>query len=204
MRKIKRLLKPLYHEFMALQCVFERTIFAPIHNIHVPLNKNVKIGKNVKFYNSSRIIYYDGLVSIGPNTEVCSFSKFIIGGGRCTVGRNCLLGEYGIYNIFDDLIIGDHVMTADRVSFVTNIHEYDDINLPIKLLPSKSNSIVIGDGTWIGMNATILAGSHIGTNCVVAAHSVVKGNFPDCCVIGGIPARILKRYDFQTQKWVKV
>ncbi len=81
MRKIKRLLKPLYHEFMALQCVFERTIFAPIHNIHVPLNKNVKIGKNVKFYNSSRIIYYDGLVSIGPNTEVCSFSKFIIGGG---------------------------------------------------------------------------------------------------------------------------
>ena len=51
------------------------------------------------------------------------------------------------------------------------------------------------------MNATILAGTQIGKNCVVAAHSVVKLNFPDYCVIGGIPGRILKIYNFQSEKW---
>ena len=92
-------------------------------------------------------------------------------------------------------------MTADRVSFVTNIHHYEDIDVSIKCQRSSSKKIVIGDGTWIGMNATILAGTQIGKNCVVAAHSVVKGNFPDYCVIEGIPGRILKIYNFQSEKW---
>ena len=97
-----------------------------------------------------------------------------------------MLGEYGIYNTFADLIIGNDVITADRVSFVTNIHEYEDIHIPIKDQPSISEEIVIGDGSWLGMNVTVLAGSHIGKNCVVAAHSVVKGDYPDFCVIGGV------------------
>lgn len=54
------------------------------------------------------------------------------------------------------------------------------------------------------MNATILAGSKIGRNCVIAAHSVVKGDFPDCCVIAGAPARIVKVYNSSTGAWEKV
>ena len=129
------------------------------------------------------------------------FFKIYYWRGELRIGENCLLGEYGIYNIFADVIIGNEVMTADRVSFVTNIHHYEDIDVSIKCQRSSSKKIVIGDGTWIGMNATILAGTQIGKNCVVAAHSVVKGNFPDYCVIGGIPGRILKIYNFQSEKW---
>ena len=75
--------------------------------------------------------------------------------------------------------------------------------VPVKNQPSISGEIVIGDGTWLGMNATVLAGSHIGKNCVVAAHSVVKGDFPDYCVLGGVPSRILKQYNKETGKWEK-
>lgn len=60
------------------------------------------------------------------------------------------------------MIIEDDVITADRISFVTNIHQYHDIEIPIKEQPSTSDDIVIGRGTWIGMNATILGGTHIG------------------------------------------
>ena len=95
------------------------------------------------------------------------------------------------------------MITADRISFVTNMHQYENINIPIKNQPSTSDKIIIEDGTWIGMNATILAGTHIGRNCVVAAHSVVKGIYPDFCVIGGVPSRIIKRYNDKTGKWEK-
>lgn len=126
-----------------------------------------------------------------------------MGGGKLEIGKNCLLGEYGIYNTFANLIIEDDVITADRISFVTNIHQYHDIEIPIKDQPSTSDDIVIGRGTWIGMNATILGGTHIGKNVVIAAHSVVKGNFPDYCVCGGVPAHIIRQYNIKTGKWEK-
>ena len=66
---------------------------------------------------------------------------------------------------------------------------------------SYSSTITIGDGSWIGTNVTILAGAYIGKNCVVAAGSVVKGKFPDYCVIGGVPARILKKYYSEEDIW---
>ena len=54
-----------------------------------------------------------------------------------------------------------------------------------------------------GANVTILKGVSIGENSIVAAGAVVTKDVPDYCVVGGNPARILKRYDFNTQKWVK-
>lgn len=203
MNELKRLLKPLYHNLLLLCCVLQRTIFAPFYALKIPFNKNIIIESNVRFYNNTRVIYYDGSMKVGSNTEICCFSKFIIEGGKLQIGNNCLLGEYGIYNVFADLIIGNNVMTADRVSFVTNIHDYKDIITPIKRQTSTSDLIIIGDGTWIGMNVTILAGSYIGKNCVVAAHCVVKGIYPDYCVIGGIPSRIIKKYNDLTEKWEK-
>lgn len=52
--------------------------------------------------------------------------------------------------------------------------------------------IVIGDNTFIGMNAIILKGTAIGRNCIVGAGSVVHGTFPDGVVIAGNPAKIIK------------
>ena len=52
-------------------------------------------------------------MNVLQNTTICNYSKFIIGGGNLEIGRNCLLGEYGIYNTFLDLIIGNDVITAD-------------------------------------------------------------------------------------------
>ena len=53
----------------------------------------------------------------------------------------------------------------------------------------------IGSGCWIGANAVILPGTVLGRNVVVAAGSVVRGEFPDHCVVGGVPAKMLRRYE---------
>jgi maltose O-acetyltransferase len=55
-----------------------------------------------------------------------------------------------------------------------------------------ASSIVIGDGTWVGMGCIILDGTTIGYGCVLAAGAVVRGTFPDNVLIGGVPAKVIK------------
>lgn len=204
MTSLRRILKAVKYRIYAALYVLRRTVLAPLYGIKLPLNKKICFGTHVKLGSGTRVYFYSGSLQVEKDTVICNYSKIIVGGGKLKIGENCLLGEYGIYNTFADLIIGNDVITADRISFVTNIHQYENIDQPIKNQPSVSGPIEIGDGTWIGMNATILANTHIGKNCVVAAHSVVKGDFPDYCVIGGTPAQILKRYNENTGKWDKV
>lgn len=51
----------------------------------------------------------------------------------------------------------------------------------------------IGNKVWIGTNSIILKDTIIGDNCIIAANSVVKGVFPENCLIGGNPAKILRK-----------
>ncbi len=52
----------------------------------------------------------------------------------------------------------------------------------------------IGPGTWLGAGAIVLPGATIGRNVVVAAGSVVRGDVPDCCVVAGVPAKVVRTY----------
>ena len=45
---------------------------------------------------------------------------------------------------------------------------------------------------------------HIGKHCVIGANSVVTKNIPDYCVAAGVPARIIKKYNFTTETWEKI
>ena len=56
----------------------------------------------------------------------------------------------------------------------------------------EPEEIIIGDNVWVCINSTILKGTVIGNNCVVAANSVVKGKFPDNVLIQGNPAVIVR------------
>jgi len=85
----------------------------------------------------------------------------------------------------------------------TLLSSFYKIKFPINKEVHCDSHVKMGRGTWIGMNATILGGTHIGKNVVIAAHSVVKGNFPDYCVCGGVPAHIIRQYNIKTGKWEK-
>ena len=53
--------------------------------------------------------------------------------------------------------------------------------------------IIIGDDVWIGANAVILPGVTIGKHCVVAAGAVVTKDVPDNTIVGGVPAKEIKK-----------
>ena len=64
--------------------------------------------------------------------------------------------------------------------------------------------VFIDDGVWIGNNVVVLPGAWIGKKAVVGAGSVVTGKIDDYCIAVGNPARVIKRWDFNSSTWVSV
>ena len=124
------------------------------------------------------------------------------GGCRLSIGRGTSIGYFcHIYavrhvEIAQDVLIGSGVYIADCT------HGYRDVSRPVIDQPAEAlNPVAIGEGSWIGQHAAIL-GVRIGKHCVVGAHAVVLDDVPDYCVVAGVPARIIKRYDFEREEWV--
>ena len=68
------------------------------------------------------------------------------------------------------------------------------------LLPQNSRKnhyapIKIGNHVWIGSNATVLSGVTIGEWAVVAAGAVVTKDVPPYTIVGGVPAKIIKKVE---------
>lgn len=97
-------------------------------------------------------------------------------------------GEAGSIYIEDNVLIGSGVHI-----YVAN-HKFDNPALDICLQGhNEPQSVIIKKGSWIGANAIILPGVEIGRNVIVAAGSVVTKSVEDCTLVGGVPAKLLKR-----------
>ena len=60
------------------------------------------------------------------------------------------------------------------------------------------------DECWVAANAVITSGVTIGKHSVIAAGAVVTKNIPPYSVAVGNPAKVIKKYDFEKQEWVRV
>lgn len=63
---------------------------------------------------------------------------------------------------------------------------------------------IIGNNCYIAPGVKIIKPVHIGNNVKIGANAVVTKDIPDNCIVAGIPAKIIKRFDNESQKWVKV
>lgn len=100
--------------------------------------------------------------------------------------------------------IGNNTAIAANVTITDIDHQYTNINLPVDKQPVTISSIKIGDDCQIYNNTVILPGTNLGKHCVVGANSVVSGCFEDFTVIVGAPAKVIKKYNFETKIWEKV
>ena len=120
---------------------------------------------------------------------------------KCDYGENIYVGEnfYANFNcvILDaaKVTIGDNCMIAPQVGLYTATHPIDPVQRATGIEFAKP--ITIGDNCWIGGMAVINPGVSLGDNVVVASGSVVTKSFGDNVVIGGNPARILRRIEIE-------
>ena len=141
---------------------------------------------------STNGIEFGEATSIGHYTTIiCTGSLKQIGKGF-KVGNNVGLGEKCHYGCAGGIEIGDNTIIGIYVTMHSENHIFSNPNIPIRNQGVQHKGIKIGKNCWIGAKATILDGTHIGDGCVVAAGAVVSGKFPSNCVIGGVPAKIIK------------
>lgn len=112
-------------------------------------------------------------------------------------GKNIHVGEHVFINAcchFQDhggVTLGDGCQIGHNVVFATLNHGLE----PADRGTTYPAPIVLGRNVWVGSNATILQGVTIGDNAVVAAGAVVSRDVPANTIVGGVPARIIKRID---------
>jgi maltose O-acetyltransferase len=111
---------------------------------------------------------------------------------RISIGKNCqICNRFTAVSEGEGIEIGDNVLVGSSVTMLdSDFHEID----PSRRIDGnpKTGKVVIGDNAWIGDRVMILKGTAIGKNSVVAAGSVVSGEFPANVVIGGVPARVIR------------
>lgn len=112
-------------------------------------------------------------------------------------GRNIRVGKDVFVNTcctFMDrggIVLEDRVLVAPKVNLVTTGHPVD----PEIRRDTISEPIVVRENVWLGLGASVMPGVTIGRNSVVAAHSVVTQDVPDNVIVGGIPAKIIRRIE---------
>lgn len=108
-------------------------------------------------------------------------------------GENISIHDFCYLDAVGGLRIGNNVRIAHNCSLITGQHRYDVPNKTIYESGYKFSKISLGNDIWIGTGAVILPGAEIGDGVVIGANSVVNNNIESHSVVGGIPARKIKR-----------
>lgn len=104
-------------------------------------------------------------------------------GKRVFINSGCKFQDQGGITIGDDVLVGHNCVIA------TLNHVMD----PDRRADMTAAPVRIGDKVWIGANVTILQGVTIGEGAIIAAGAVVNKDVPPRTVVGGIPAKVLKK-----------
>ncbi len=122
---------------------------------------------------------------------------------KLVIGDGTYVGNFCHFYASSKIEIGEKVLFADRVYLSDNLHSFENIHLPIIDQPVKQIApVIIGSGAWLGENVCVI-GASIGKNSVIGANAVVTKDIPDYCVAVGAPAKIIKKFNFETNQWQK-
>lgn len=129
---------------------------------------------------------------------ICGFGCNIYLGDNVSINYRCTLIDC------NTIRIGNNVLIAPGVQINTASHPVDwndrrnpdfDHNPRAYFCKTYAKPVTIGNDCWIGAGAIILGGVTLGDNVTVAAGAVVTRSFPGDCLIGGVPARVIRKFN---------
>lgn len=152
--------------------------------IYLKRLKKIHLGKRVRILPHSRIevvsdnasITFEDNISIGQNFHITAGSNLVIK-KNTTIAENVMITDID----HDYKVIGMHILDQEYII----------------------NKTEIGENCLIGFGVVIQAGTILGRQCIIGANAVVRGVFPDYCVVVGVPGRIIKRFNPNSERWEK-
>lgn len=127
-----------------------------------------------------------------------------------SIGKNVQINDYVHIAAIENLVIEDNVLIASNV-FITD-HNHGNYSGNNQSLPNSipkdrdlhSSKVWIKKNVWIGEFVTVLPGVTIGEGVIIGSMSVVTKNIPAYSIAVGSPAKVVKKYNFEKEKWEKV
>ena len=110
-------------------------------------------------------------------------------GKNITVGKNVFINAGCHFQDHGGVSVGDGCQIGHNVVFATLNHGL----APEDRQTTYPAPITLGKNVWVGSNSTILQGVTIGDNAVIAAGAVVTKDVPENTIVGGVPARIIRK-----------
>jgi lipopolysaccharide O-acetyltransferase len=127
------------------------------------------------------------------------------------IGDNVQINDYVHIGAINSIKIGKNVLIASKV-FITD-HDHGSYgrhgrhDSPLSVPKDRELSfsfVTIEDNVWIGEFVAILPGVTVGKGSIIGAMSVVTRDIPPNCIAVGAPAKVVKKYDFETARWEAV
>ena len=150
--------------------------------------KYISIGINSSFGNRMTLTCYD---SIQTPDQIEYYTPSI------NIGDSVSIGEDAHITCINKIVIGNNVLMGKKVLITDNAHgssEGDILDIsPVSRPLYSKGPVIIEDNVWIGEKASIMPGVHIGKSAIIGANSVVTKDVPAYTVVGGIPAKIIKK-----------
>lgn len=144
----------------------------------------------------------------------CRIEAFLSGDDskkKIVFGDRVQINDYVHISAIQSVRIGDDVLMASHVYISDNSHgsyKGDNNDTSPEIPPTKRPYLVspvnIGNRVWIGEGVIVMPGVNIGDGAVIGAHSIVNNDIPSNCIAVGSPAKIIKQWNKETQRWEKI
>jgi acetyltransferase-like isoleucine patch superfamily enzyme len=162
----------------------------------VILGPGVRLGKNAKIGDGAILAH----IIIGNNScvelgVICTGN----GSGIIRIGEECYIGIRNVLDWSADITIGNYVHIAGPG---TGLWTHSSAGMCLNGIPLAQQSdrryrpvdpVVVEDNTYIGGNCTIYPGVTVGHHSIVAPNSAVTKDTPPCSLVGGVPAKVIKK-----------
>lgn len=162
------------------------------------LVNHVLVGTRPYFFEPKRKLLNSIGHSIGKGTKIVGpiecYSKLEIG-KDCWVGKNLKVNGNGTVKI------GNRCDIAPEVTFQTGSHAIG--NSKRRAGEGETFHQKVGDGVWIGGRSTIIGNTTLSDGCVIAGCACVIKNVPANTLVGGVPAKIIRRLDNEDSEYTE-
>lgn len=178
--------------------IYTKIFFKQARLIRLPFDirnkRNIKIGNGFTSGFGCRIEAFP----LDSKNKIC-----------ITIGDDVQINDYVHIGAVGSITIGNNVLMASKIYISDHNHgNYDELisDHPMSIPMDRKaicRPVVIGDNVWLGESVCVLPGVTIGKGCVVGALSVVTKSIPPYTIAVGSPAKVVKEYDFEINKWIK-
>ncbi|MBL8089814.1 MAG: acyltransferase [Anaerolineales bacterium] len=141
------------------------------------------------------LVYDPQNISIGENFSIRRNSTLGAINGELIVGDNVSIAENVTVNASEKgkIVLGNYVLIAPNTVLRASDHVTTRADQTIREQGHTGGEIIVEDDVWIGANCVVVAGTRIGKGAVIAAGAVVAKDVEPYTIVGGVPAKFLKK-----------